>query len=82
VAEQEREVVVDAALAVVEVGVAHPAGLDLHHGLARARIGHHDGLDRHRLALAPGHDSTHLLRHHCSPFERAPTTLWAQRSER
>ena len=29
VPEQEREVVVDAALAVVQVGVAHPAGLDL-----------------------------------------------------
>ena len=37
VAEQERELVVDAALAVVQVGVADPAGLDLHHGLARAR---------------------------------------------
>ena len=31
VAEQEREVVVDAALAVVQVGVADPAGLHLHH---------------------------------------------------
>src|SRR5690606_40362602 len=29
VAEQEREVVVDAALLVVQVGVAHTAGLDL-----------------------------------------------------
>ncbi len=37
VPEQEREVVVDAALAVVEVGVAHPARLDRDHGLARAR---------------------------------------------
>ena len=37
VAEQEREVVVDAALAVVQVGVADPAGLDLHQRLARAR---------------------------------------------
>ena len=34
VAEQEREVVVDAALAVVQVGVADAAGLDLDHGLA------------------------------------------------
>ena len=31
VAEQEREVVVDAALAVVQVGVAHAAGLDRDH---------------------------------------------------
>ena len=41
VAEQEREVVVDAALAVVQVGVADPAGLHLHHaprpGPGRAR---------------------------------------------
>ncbi len=34
VAEQERELVVDAALAVVQVGVADPAGLHLHHRLA------------------------------------------------
>ena len=37
VAEQEGELVVDAALAVVQVGVADPAGLDPHDGLARAR---------------------------------------------
>ena len=37
VAEQEREVVVDAALAVVQVGVADPAGLDVDDRLARAR---------------------------------------------
>ena len=48
VAEQEREVVVDPALAVVQVGVADPARLDLHHGLARTRVGHvdRDQLDR------------------------------------
>ena len=38
VAEQEREVVVDPALAVVQVGVADPAGLHLHHRLARAGV--------------------------------------------
>ena len=37
VAEQEREVVVDPTLAVVQVGVAHTARLDLDDGLARAR---------------------------------------------
>ena len=51
VAEQEREVVVDAALAVVQVGVAHAARLDLDDGLARPGIGDDDRLDRHRLAL-------------------------------
>ena len=35
--EQERVVVVDAALAVVQVGVAHPARLHLHDRLARTR---------------------------------------------
>ena len=54
VAEEEREVVVDAALAVVEVGVAHAAGLDGHDGLARAGVGDDDGLDGHGLALGPG----------------------------
>ena len=42
VAEQEREVVVDAALAVVQVGVAHPAGLDLHDRLAGPGVGDDD----------------------------------------
>ena len=37
VAEQERELVVDAALAVVQIGVADTAGLDLDQRLARAR---------------------------------------------
>jgi hypothetical protein len=66
--EQEREVVVDATLAVVQIGVAHRTRLDLHHRLARSGVGHHDGLDAHRLALAPGHDPTNLLRHHLLPF--------------
>ena len=38
VAEQEREVVVDPALAVVQVGVADPAGLDGDDGLARPGV--------------------------------------------
>lgn len=43
-AEQEREVVVDPALLVVEVRVADPAGLDLHHSLARPRVRDQDRL--------------------------------------
>ena len=52
VAEQEREVVVDAALAVVQVGVAHAARLHLHERLARARVGDDDRLDGDRLPFA------------------------------
>ena len=63
VAEQEREVVVDAALAVVQVGVADPARLDLHDRLARPGIGDDDRLDADRLALGASHDSAYLLRH-------------------
>jgi hypothetical protein len=74
VAEQERELVVDAALAVVQVGVAHPAGLHLHHRLARAGIGDDDRLDRHRVALLVRDDPANLLRHPCSP---PPARLWS-----
>ena len=63
VAEQEGELVVDAALPVVEVGVAHPAGLDPHHGLARPRVGHPDGHHRYRSALGEGHHSAYVARH-------------------
>ena len=52
VAEQERELVVDAALAVVQVGVADPARLHVDDRLARPRIGHHDRLDGDRSTLA------------------------------
>ena len=45
VAEQERELVVDAALPVVQIGVAHAAGLDRNHDLARPWVGHDDGDD-------------------------------------
>ena len=53
VAEQEREVVVDAALAVVQVGVADPAGLHLHHRLAGAGVGDVDRLDGRPAAPLP-----------------------------
>jgi hypothetical protein len=61
VAEQERELVVDPALAVVQVGVADPAGLDLHDGLARTRVRHDDRLDRDRTTLGQGYDSGHFV---------------------
>ena len=63
VAEQEREVVVDPALAVVQVGVAHPARLHLHHDLARPRIRDDDRLDGHRVTLLVRDDPADLLRH-------------------
>jgi hypothetical protein len=63
VAEQEREVVVDAALAVVQVGVADAAGLDGHHGFARPRIGNDDGLHRHGFTLGAGDDASNFLTH-------------------
>ena len=49
-AEQEREIVVDAALAIVEVGVAHPARLYRHDRLSRPGIGDHDVGQRDRLS--------------------------------
>ena len=68
VAEQEREVVVDAALAVVQVGVADPAGLHLHDRLARTGVGDVDRLDGDRRALAAGDDGLDLLRHVGGPL--------------
>ena len=63
VAEQEREVVVDPALAVVEVRVAHAARLDLHERLAGSRIGYDDRLDRDGLLLRSGDDAPDLVCH-------------------
>ena len=63
VAEEERELVVDPALAVVQVGVAHAARLDRDDASPGPGIGDHDGLDRHRLTLGPGDDSSYFLRH-------------------
>ena len=61
VAEQEREVVVDPALAVVQVGVADPAGLDLDQRLARAGVGDVDRLDGDRVALLQRDDGSNLV---------------------
>jgi hypothetical protein len=61
VAEEEREVVADAALFVVQIGVADAARLHPYHGLAGAGIGHHDGLHAHRFVLARRDDAAYLL---------------------
>ena len=69
VAEQERELVVDAALAVVQVGVAHPARLDAHHGLAGPGVGHDDVDELDLGSLGSGDDSLDGLRHGCSSLD-------------
>ncbi len=68
VAEQEGKVVADAALLVVQVGVAHPAGLDAHDRLSGAGVGHHDRLDPHRLVLAGCDHTAYFLRHGADSF--------------
>ena len=73
VAEQEGELVVDAALAVVQVGVAHAARLDGDDRLAGPGIGHDDRLDRDGCALLRRHHAAHLLSHRCSSPSGEPT---------
>ncbi len=63
VTEQVREVVADAALAVMEVGVADAARLHRDECLTGARVGHDDGLDAYRLPFARRDDTAHLARH-------------------
>ena len=63
VTEQVREVVADAAFAVVEVGVADTARLHRDERLTGARVGHDDGLDAYRLPLARRDDAAHLAGH-------------------
>ncbi len=60
VAQQEREVVVDPTLAVVQVRVAHPARLDADDRLAGPGIGHDDRLERDRCALRHRHHTARL----------------------
>ena len=66
VAEEEGEVVVDAALPVVQVGVAHAARLDGDHGLTRPGVGHQDRLEGDRRTLLPGDHTARLGSHACS----------------
>ena len=63
VPEQEGEVVADAALAVVQVGVAHAARLHPDHGLAGPGIGNDDGGDLDRRALCGGNHAADFLWH-------------------
>jgi hypothetical protein len=63
VTEQVGVVVTDAALDVVQVGVADPAGLDLDHRLPRSGIGHVDPHQLDRRILGTRDDSLDLLRH-------------------
>ena len=60
VAEQEREVVADAAFAVVQVGVADAARLHLHERFAGTGIGHDDRLDGDGLLGAGRHDTANV----------------------
>ena len=62
-AEQEREVVVDPPLPVVQVRVAHATCLDLHEGFAGSRIGDQDRLDGDGLLLRSGDDAPDLVCH-------------------
>src|SRR5205085_4476314 len=65
VTEQVRELVTDAAFAVVQVGVAHAARLHAHRDFTRTRIRDDDRLHRHRFLDALGHDATYTLAHAC-----------------
>jgi hypothetical protein len=63
VPEQEREGVGDAALAVVQIRVAHPAGLHGDERLTRPRVGHEDGHDLDRGLGGAGDDAADLMGH-------------------
>ena len=63
VAKEVREVVADAALLVVQVGVAHPARLHGDERLPRPGLGHQDRRHLYRLALTAGHHAPNADRH-------------------
>ena len=69
-AEQKWEVVVDAAFAVMQVGVAHAACLHLNQRFTRARVGHDDGCELDRLAFASRDDALNLVCHELPLGER------------
>ena len=75
VAKQERELVVDAALAIVQVCVADTARLNGNDGLTRAGVGDNDRLHRDWRTLGFGNDSTYFLAH---PGERIAHAADAQ----
>ena len=61
--EQERVLVVDAALAIGQVGVTDAAGLDVDHHLARSRVGDDDIHHLDGLTLLPRNHTAHCLTH-------------------
>src|SRR6185437_2278210 len=61
--EQVGEVLADPALAVMQVGVAHTARLDVDERLARTGIWHDDGGELDRSALAAGDYARNLMCH-------------------
>src|SRR6185369_2736048 len=63
VPEQVGEVVADAPLAVVQVGVADPARLDGDERLTGPRVRHDDGDDLDGSVLGPGDDGAYVTRH-------------------
>jgi hypothetical protein len=63
VPQQKREPVVDAALAVVQVGMANAARLDTNECLTGTGIRYDDRLNGHRGALRDSDHATHLLCH-------------------
>ena len=63
VAEQVREVAPDVALAVVQVGVAHPARLDRHDDLAGTGVGHDDVVHADGFARGTGDDAPSTVGH-------------------
>ena len=62
-AEEKRELVVDGAFSIVQIGMADAAGINLHHHLAGTRIGDVDKLNRDRLTLGSCYNRTYLQTH-------------------
>jgi len=61
--EQEWELVVDAAVAVGQIGMAHPARLDSHDHVVRAGVRNRDVDELDGCAFAAGDDTLDLLWH-------------------
>ena len=67
VAEQKWVRVLDIAVAVGQVRMAHAGGLDFHHHIVRARLGDNDSGDLDVCALLAGDYSLNLLCSHTPP---------------
>ena len=72
-AEQERERVLDVAVAVGQVRVAHAGGLDLDYDVVGAGFGDHNVHDLDRGALFAGDYALNSLCHVPQHYERAMT---------